>query len=418
MWGMARLVAALVAIFAFSVLSAAPPDEVQDANQALEKQDFARAAGILEKLLERDAENVSLRFNLAFAYTHLGEDGKAIALYEKVIQQQPDLIAARMNLGLLLLQNHRAADALPHLQAGAEARSGDFQTQLFYARALAQAGKPGEAVAVYQRAAELDAKAPEAVAEPAEILAGLERFDEAAAAYERAAQLDPRLEQAVLQLAEQMEAKGLREKALPIYQRYLSKHSQAAATRERVGFLLMELQRYPEAIGELERVVAQDGTAANRAALAQAYVLNKEPEKALPAWKEAVAADPASPDLHLRYANALLYAQSFPEAVQHYLEAVKRNAALVEAWNGLAFSLYKVENFQGALKALDESKARGSERPANVFLRAIIEDRLLLYQEAKASYEKFLAQGSGLADEEWKSRERLKVINRLLEKKR
>jgi superkiller protein 3 len=323
-----------------------------------------------------------------------------------------------MNLGLLLLQNHRAADALPHLQAGAEARPGDFQTQLFYARALAQGSKPAEAIAVYQKAAELDAKAPEAVVEPAEILAGLERFDEAAAAYERAAQLDPRLEQAVLQVAEQMEAKGLREKALPIYQRYLAAHPEAAATRERVGFLLMELQRYPEAIAELERVVTKDGTAANRAALAQAYALNKEPEKALPAWKEAVDADPASADLHLRYANALLFAQSFPEAAQHYLEAVKRNAALVEAWNGLAFSLYRVENYQGALKALDESNARASEKPANMFLRAIIQDKLQLYEEAKASYEKFLAQGAGMEDEEFKSRERLKVIHRLLEKRR
>ncbi len=418
MWGMTRAVAVLLAISVLAGPAAARPDEVQEANQALEQQDFARAAGILEKLLERDAENISLRFNLAFAYTHLGQDGKAIALYEKVIQQQPELIAARMNLGLLLLQNRRAADALPHLQAGAEARSGDFQTQLFYARALAQAGQPEESIAVYQKAAALDPKAPEAEVEPAEILAGLERFEEAAAAYQRAARIDPRLEQSVLQMAEQMETKGLREKALAIYRQYLSTHPESPATRERVGFLLMELQRYPEAIAELEKVVAQDGTAANRAALAQAYVLNDEPEKALPAWKEAVAADPTSPDLHVRYANALLFAQSFTEAAQHYLEAVKRNAALVEAWNGLAFSLYKAENYQGSLKALQESAARGTEKPANIFLRAIIEDRLQLYLEAKASYEKFLAQGSGLADEEWKSRERLKVINRLLEKKR
>jgi predicted Zn-dependent protease len=133
---MTRAIAALWALGILPLLVAAPPDEVQEASQALERQDYSRAAGILEKLIARDEENVSLQFNLAFAYTHLGQDPKAIALYEKVVCQQPELMSARMNLAMLLLGSERAAEALPHLEAAAAARPGDFPTQLLHARAL------------------------------------------------------------------------------------------------------------------------------------------------------------------------------------------------------------------------------------------------------------------------------------------
>ena len=178
--------------------------------------------------------------------------------------------------------------------------------------------------------------------------------------------------------------------------------------------LLLQLERYPEAISILEKVVAESATAANRAALAQAYVLNKDPVKALPAWKEAVAADPESSSLRLRYANALLYNESFAEAAQQYLEALKADANLVEAWNGLAFSLYRVDNYPGALKALLESAALGPEKPGNVYLRAIVGDKLQMHKEAMASYEKFLGMTPGMADEEWKAKERIKVIAKIL----
>jgi tetratricopeptide (TPR) repeat protein len=181
--------------------------------------------------------------------------------------------------------------------------------------------------------------------------------------------------------------------------------------------LLLQAERYPEAISMLEKVVAESATAANRAALAQAYVLNNEPAKALPAWKEAVAADPKSSSLRLRYANALLYNESFAEAGQQYLEALKADANLVEAWNGLAFSLYRVDNYPGALKALLESAARAPEKPGNIYLRAIVEDKLQMHKEAMASYEKFLGMTPGKADEEWKAKERIKVIAKILKKR-
>jgi len=41
-----------------------------------------------------------------------------------------------------------------------------------------------------------------------------------------------------------------------------------------------------------------------------------------------------------------------------------------------------------------------------------------MYKEALASYEEFLTMQAGMADEEWKSRQRIKVIHRVLRKSR
>jgi len=408
---------AVVALLAVSLLAAAPPDDVREATQALEQQDYGRAAGILEKLLERDAENVSLLFNLAFAYTHTGREDQAIELYQKVVERQPDLLSARVNLGLLLLERERAVEALPHLEAAAQARPDDFPTQLFHARALAGSEKPEQAIVAYRKAAQLDSTSPEAALELGQTLEELGRVEEAVAAYRQAAKLDPQLDDNLLRMAAELEKGNRLDESLRLYQEYLAAHGDALAAREQTAFLLLRLERYPEAIEHLLKVREQDPTAASHAALAEAYSRNNEPQKALPPWKEAVAADPASAGLRLRYANALLYAEMPEQAAEQYLEAAKRNANLVEAWNGLAFSLYRMENYQGTVKALDEVAARAAEKPAAVFLRALAEDRLQMYEQAKASYERFLAMAPGMEDEEWKSRERIKTLVKILEKR-
>ena len=96
--------------------------------------------------------------------------------------------------------------------------------------------------------------------------------------------------------------------------------------------------------------------------------------------------------------------------------AVEQDGTLPEAWSGLAFSLYKVDNFGGALKALQQSSQIAPPKPAQVYLRAIIEDKQQMYKEAQASYQNFLAMNAGMSDEEWKSKERLKVIEKVLRK--
>ena len=414
---MFRVTSALVAWLALPLIAAAPQQEINDAIQALEKEDYPRAAALLEKVVAGEPKNLSARFNLALAYAQLEQDEKAIAEYRTVLEQNPDLPQAQLNLGILLLRQGRPAEAAPLLKPIAESQPEEARVQLYYARALHKSGQVEEAIAPYEKAAALDPNSPDAMLGLAESLASLERYAEAETHYRKAAALDPELFQMLLQLAEHLEGKGRGEQALKLYHEHLGKNPGNAAVAERAAMMLMEQKRFAEAAPLLERAVKDSPTTANLTALAEAYALEGDTAKALPLWKAALDLEPSNPDLNFRYANGLLHAAEAEQAAQHYHAAVKAKPDFGEAWNGLAFALYKLENLPGSLKALEQAQAAGAAKPAAVYLRAIIEDKLQMHVEAKADYEKFLSMQSGLEDEEFKARQRIKVINKVLERK-
>ena len=138
---------------------------------------------------------------------------------------------------------------------------------------------------------------------------------------------------------------------------------------------------------------------------------------ALSKWAEAVSAEPGDARLRLRYATSLLNERRYKEAAEQYLETVKLDPNQAEAWSGLGFTLFQAENYSGALKAIENAAKLAQPKPAQIYLRAIIQDRLQLYEEAKVSYEAFLAAKPAMEDEEWKSRQRLRVIDLVLSKR-
>jgi tetratricopeptide (TPR) repeat protein len=408
----------LAALLGLLLLAApAPQDALRDAAAALEKEDFATAAPLLQKALEEDAGNTDLRFNLAVAYTQLNRDAEAVEEYRKVLAAKPDLDSARQNLTLVLLRSDRFAEAAPELEKLSAARPDDRQTAFYLAHALFRSEQAAKSIPVFRRAQELGEDSPMLHLELGQALASTGAIDEAAKEYRLAGELDPELSTLELQLAEQVEQSGDKARALALYQSYLERHPDEPAVLERVAMMLLEQGQAAEAIGPLEAVTAKSPTAANWTALAHAYQTAQQPEKAFGALGHALEADPRDAGLRIRYATFLLKDEQFEQAGGHYLQATKIDPSKAEAWNGLAFCLYKIENYPAALNALQEAAERGEPKAGNLFLRAIVEDKLQLFEEAKASYEKFLALKPALEDEVWKAEQRLKTIEKILSKK-
>ena len=114
----------LAVLLVVMTAAAATHEWVQQANQALEDENFTLAAELLEKVVAESPDDHETRFQLAYAYTRLDQADKAIENYRQVVEAQPDLTAAQANLSLLLMQNGRAAEALPHLEAVTRGASG------------------------------------------------------------------------------------------------------------------------------------------------------------------------------------------------------------------------------------------------------------------------------------------------------
>jgi tetratricopeptide (TPR) repeat protein len=89
-----------------------------------------------------------------------------------------------------------------------------------------------------------------------------------------------------------------------------------------------------------------------------------------------------------------------------------------EAWNELASMLLQLENYPQALAAFDRIEALGDPSPGLYFLRAITLDRTKQYKPALAAYQKFLSMSRDQhPDEEFKARQRIKVIEKELSRR-
>ena len=400
--------AALLLLFAPST------DYQAEGLRALDAKQYDQAVQLFTQAIQADPKDYGAHFNLALAYSFLGKDVEAIPEYQKTLELKPGLYQAEVNLGILLVQNKQAKEALPHLEAAVEAKPKQFRAERYLAEAYLALGALPSAEQHYQVAAELDPKSAAAQLGLARAKAGQNHLTEAAEHFRKAAELDAAYSDALLELAGLYEKNHEPAQAIAIYQKFQDN----VAAQERLGELLIESQRFSEAIPYLEKAVARDPTAANRLALATAYRMNKELQKALDQLKQAVATEPRSYDLRMTYGRSLRDERMFMAAAHEFRAAAEGKPDSAEAWNELAGVLTLAGDYGNALAALDRVRTLGREIPGDYFLRAIILDKAHDYKPALENYEKFLATSVGKnPDEEFQARQRVRIIQHILSKR-
>ena len=390
------------------------PDFSAAGIKALEAQKYNEAAQWFAKAVEADPKDYAAHFHLALAESLLGKDAEAIASYRKVLELKPGLYEAELNLGMVLLRQKQVGDAVPYLESAAQKKPKEFRPRLYLAQALLETGDLSRAEQSYQGAAELDPKSAAAQLGLAQALARQNRLREAEPCFRKAAELDPGFKDALLQLASLYEKNGQAAEAIAVYQQF----PENVGARERLGDLLMQAGRPSEAVPHLEWAVRKSPTTANRVALALAYRRSKQPEKELPLLEQAVQADPANLDLRMIYGRTLRDQKDYSAAARQFYQVVQAKPDSIEAFNELAAMLISLENYPQALAALDRIKALGGETAGHHYLRAIVLDKLKDLKGALASYRQFLAMSQGKhADEEFKARQRIRIIQKELSKR-
>ena len=382
--------------------------------KALDEKRYQAAVENFTNAVAAEPKDYSAHFNLALAYSLLGKDAEAIPEYKKTLELKPELYQAELNLGISLLREKRGGEAAPYLSAAAAAKPKEFRPNYYLAAALFSAGEFTQAERSYATALEIDPKAPDAELGLARALAKQNRLTDAAPHFKKAAELDANYRNELLELASLYEAQKQPAEAIAIYQQFPDN----PGAQERLGELLLESGQAAEAISHFEAAIAKSPTVANRAALAAAYVKNKEPDKALPVVEQILAADPGNFEIRMLHGRILRDQRKFPPAAQDFFRATQSKPDSSEAWSELAGVLVMAENYPAALGALDRLSALHAEKPGHVYLRAIVLDKIKQYKPALESYEKFLALSNGLnPDEEFKARQRARIIRKELSKR-
>ncbi len=392
------------------------PTEIAQAEQAIQKNDFAAAEPLLKKALERAPNNYQAWFDLGFVLNRLGRTDDSIHAYRQSVAAKPDVFESNLNLGLMLARSN-SPEAEQFLRAATGLKPTDHPEE-GQARAWLALGhvlesrKPDEALAAYQKAAALLPKDPEP-----HLSAGLLRerqkdFVGAEAEYRQVLALDPRSTEAAIGLANLYMKSGQITKAEPLLRQLAADRPDDADIHLQLGRVMAAQGKEDDAIAELQTALklSPNDSEAQRD-LADLLTQSGKLADAEKVYRNLVATHPRDAELHQFLGELLLKEHKFPEAQQEFLTTIQLKPDLAPAYGSLAVAANGNKNYPLTIKALDARAKLVAETPVSYFLRATALDHLQDYKQASQYYHLFLDSAQGkYPDEEWKARHRLIAI--------
>ncbi|HTU47661.1 MAG TPA: tetratricopeptide repeat protein [Bryobacteraceae bacterium] len=392
------------------LLSAAGQNNPEAAGlQALDHQDYQQAEKIFSSIAAADPKDYSALFNLALAETGLRQDDAAAEHYKQVLALKPALYEAELNLGILCLRDHRAADAVPLLRDAAKQKPQQARAQRYLGDGLAATGDLTASAEAYRAALATDPKMAAAELGLGQALARQGKLDEAAPHYRQAAALDPNLKSYELEIAVAFSKANRADDAIAL----LKDFPGDPGAREELGRLYLESNRPADAVPEFKAAVDMSPTPGNRLALATAYLKNNQPDLAEPILEQALAANPDDYDLHMAVGRIRRDKHDYAVAADQFAAAAKLKPDSIEAWNEAASAFVLAEQYPQALAALDKIHSLNADKPGDYYYRAIVLDKLHQIKPALASYRQFLAMSQGkFPDQEFIARQRSRILER------
>jgi protein O-GlcNAc transferase len=416
MWAAVALFVGLACLSAcaFPAAAAAQTDHNAEGLKALEAEQYEEAAKHFSLAAAADAKDFYAHFHLAYAFSALGKQPEAIAAYRKVLALRPELYEAHLNLGILLIEAGEAAAAAEHLHSAVEKKPEEYRPNYYLAEALLQNRDLEAAEKHYEAALKARPGSAEARLGLGQAQAGQRKWEEALANYQGAAVANPKLREYLLELADMLERAQRLEDAVSL----LKQFPDSAAARERMGQLLLETGKATEAVLQLEAVVKESPTTANRLALAMAYLRSEQSGKAVVTLKQAMAAEPDHYDLHMVLGRILRDMRNFQAAAKEFEIAARLRPDSAQAYTEWANMLVSLNQFDAALMALDKVRELEGQSAGHAFLKALVLDKLQRDAEALVSYREFLELSKGEhADQEFQARQRIQRIEKLLNKR-
>jgi tetratricopeptide (TPR) repeat protein len=393
----------------------APPPELTQAEDAIQKRDYAAAEPLLLKVVEHDPANYVAWFDLGFVENGMGKLDDSIAAYRKSVTAKPDVFESNLNLGLQLAKSglpeaEHFLRAATQLKPSSNISEGKFRAWLSLANVI-EKSNPEQALAAYHQAATLQPKDPEPHLAAGHLLEQDNKFADAEQEYKQALALDPASD-ALTGLAN-IYMRGRRFVEAEEYLRKLvAARPDEAAAHVQLGRVLAAEGKNDEAIAELQTVAKPaPGDVSVQRDLADLYYAAGKNEEAEAAYRALLAAYPNDAGLHHDLGRAFLREKKFHEAQQEFLATIKLKPDLGEGYGDLAFAASENKDYALTVKALDARAKLLPEVPFTYFLRASALDHLHDYKQAAANYHLFLNTGSGkYPDQEWQAKHRLSAI--------
>jgi Flp pilus assembly protein TadD len=413
------------------------PPEIAQAEDAIQKSDFAGAETLLKKAIDKDPKNYQAWFDLGFVLNRLGRSGDSIHAYRQSVAAKPGVFESNLNLGLMLVRaNNPEAERFLRAATGLKptdhVEEGQARAWLALAHLLENT-KPEDALQAYRKASELTPRDPEPHLSAGLLHERQKEFSDAEAEYKQVLTLDPRsidshnadphdidpnnidpqVTEAAIGLTNIYMKSGRLGDAEPLLRRLATERPNDAGIHLQLGRVLDAQGKKDDAIAELQtalKLVPSD-TDAQRD-LADLYASAGKNDLAEKAYRALLAVHANDAELHRGLGQALLRQKKFPEAQQEFLTALRLKRDSPDVYVDLAFAASENKNYELTIRALNGRTLLNAELPALCFfLRASAYDHLRDYKNAAVDYHRFLDVAHGkYPDQEWQATHRLIAI--------
>ncbi|WP_072909257.1 XrtA/PEP-CTERM system TPR-repeat protein PrsT [Malonomonas rubra] len=214
---------------------------LQEGNRLRDQGNFRGAIVLYKSSLEKDANYVDARFELADAYLNSGNFSRAEKEFQKVLHQNPSNTGAQLKLATVYIQQRQPEKALLELDKYHTANSETAESAVLYGLAHGASGDLGSAKSFFSKALQLDGKSTDARINLAKVALQEKDLDRARSYLQEVLSIDSGNIAAYYLLANIENRAGQREEALKVYQDLLTVDGKQLEALYMSGILQMDL---------------------------------------------------------------------------------------------------------------------------------------------------------------------------------
>jgi Flp pilus assembly protein TadD len=393
-------------------------DFLDEAQAALDKNDFAAAIPPLQKFIAEQPDVAYAHFQLAYAYTNLQRTSEARPEYERAIAIDPKFYEAYLNLGTLLLES-APKDAVPSLRKATELQPAQNHPRYLLAVALDRSGDEAAAAEEFQKILAREPNDFTSVNYLGWYFLRHEKAAEAEAEFRHALEIQPKDQKATLGLAQSLDAQRKPE-AAEAYQQYLSINPGDNGVRTQLIRFLIDQKQFEAALAEINKSPdANPPTADTLRLRADLQMAQKKNSDAVASLQQALALHPDDAQLHGQLGRLYLGKRDFPNAEKELKIALQMDNKSLIYLKDLTSTFYLSGNYPMALAGLDATAKMETPGAGAWFIRALCYDKLMQARPAIDAYRKFLELDQNRnADQVWQANQRIHVLERMLDHKK
>jgi Flp pilus assembly protein TadD len=393
-------------------------DLLEQAQAAIDKNDFEAAVAPLQKFLAEQPDVAYAHFQLGYAFTGLKRTDEARAEYERAMALDPKMPEAPLNLGILLLEKDPAAASAP-LRKAVEMLPSQSRPRVLLGVAQERSGDLPAATTSFEGAANLDPHDLETLLHLGKLYLAAKHPADAETKFRAALEVQPNEPHALLGLAQSLDAQKKPE-AAQAFKNYLTTQPADPAAQTRMVHYLLDQQKYDEALAELDGMDAGGTPSLESLKLrADVQIAQKKWDDSIATLLRAIALSPNDAQLHGGLGRIYMQKRDFPSSEKELRVAIHLDGNNIVYWKDLSSTFYLSGNFPATLNALDLIAKVEKPGPGTWFIRALCYDKLNQPKPGLEAYQKFLELDQDKnPDQVWQAQQRSKVLKRMLEGKK